>query len=90
MSDRVDKRLWRPVGFRKTSLGLCNGCNAQYEKIIGEGRIHVKEYDDRYEMHVDKVAPSVDPVGHLVNDAKVWYILVETVIDSLIKHLIGR
>lgn len=48
-----------------TSLGLKNGANKQYRY----GNLHIREYDDKFLVHSDKVDPRKDPLGHLIFDA---------------------
>ncbi len=31
--------------------------------------MHIREYDDRFLVHTDKVDPRRDPLGHLIYDA---------------------
>ena len=49
----------------ETNLGQKNGAKKQYRY----GNLHIREYDDKYLIHVDKVDPRKDPVGHLIFDA---------------------
>ena len=49
----------------ETKLGQKNGAKKQYRY----GNLHIKEYDDKYLVHTDKVDPRKDPVGHLIFDA---------------------
>jgi hypothetical protein len=49
----------------ETPLGRKNGAIRQYRY----GNLHIREYDDKYLVHMDKVDPRKDPVGHLVLDA---------------------
>jgi hypothetical protein len=51
---------------KETRLGHRNGANKQYRY----GNLHIREYDDRYLVHMDRVDPLVDPLGHLVFDAQ--------------------
>lgn len=63
----VPKEL-RPFMLEKaqeTSLGHKNGANKQYRY----GNLHIREYDDRYLVHMDKINPLKNPLGHLVVDA---------------------
>ncbi|MGQ0795377.1 MAG: hypothetical protein ACT4N5_04240 [Nitrosopumilaceae archaeon] len=50
---------------QETRLGQKNGANKQYRY----GNLHIREYDDKYLLHVDKVDPRKDPLGHLIFDA---------------------
>lgn len=49
----------------ETKLGQKNNANKQYRY----GNLHIREYDDRYLIHMDKVDPRKDPIGHLIFDA---------------------
>ena len=49
----------------ETSLGQKNGANKQYRY----GNLHIREYDDKFLVHMDKVDPRKNPLGHLVFDA---------------------
>lgn len=49
----------------ETSLGQKNGAKKQYRY----GNLHIREYDDKFLVHMDKVDPRTNPFGHLVSDA---------------------
>ena len=49
----------------ETVLGQKNGAKKQYRY----GNLHIREYDDKFLVHMDKVDPRKDPLGHLVKDA---------------------
>lgn len=49
----------------ETSLGSKNGANKQYRY----GNMHIREYDDKFLVHMDKYDPRKNPLGHLVFDA---------------------
>ncbi len=49
----------------ETKLGQKNGADKQYRY----GNLHIREYDEKYLVHVDKVDPRKDPLGHLMIDA---------------------
>lgn len=50
---------------RETSLGERRGARKQYRY----GRLHIREYDDKYTVHMDKVDPRKNPLGHLLKDS---------------------
>ncbi len=50
---------------KETNLGQKNGAKKQYRY----GNLHIREYDDKFTVHMDKVDPRKDPLGHLLNDA---------------------
>ena len=49
----------------ETFLGQKNGAHKQYRY----GNLHIREYDDKFLVHNDKIDPRKDPIGHLVYDA---------------------
>ncbi len=49
----------------ETKLGQKNGADKQYRY----GNLHIREYEDKYMVHMDKIDPRKDPLGHLVRDA---------------------
>ena len=49
----------------ETFLGQKNGAYKQYRY----GNLHIREYDNKFLLHSDKVDPRNDPIGHLVHDA---------------------
>lgn len=49
----------------ETFLGQKNGAKKQYRY----GNLHIREYEDRFLVHTDKVDPRTDPIGHLLKDA---------------------
>ncbi len=50
---------------KETLLGQKNGAYKQYRY----GHLHIREYDDKFLVHTDKVDPRKDPIGHLIHDA---------------------
>jgi len=58
-------REFMPDKAELTKLGQKNGANNQYRF----GNLHIREYDDRFLVHTDKVDPRRDPLGHLIYDA---------------------
>ena len=50
---------------KETSLGQKNGAKKQYRY----GNLHIREYEDKFLVHTDKVDPRKDPIGHLMVDA---------------------
>ena len=63
----------------ETKLGQQNGAKKQYRY----GNLHIREYNDKYLVHTDRVDPRKDPVGHLIFDApEVLIGLATTVLAS--------
>jgi len=49
----------------ETPLGQKNGAKKQYRY----GNLHIREYDDKFLVHIDKIDPRENPLGHLVLDS---------------------
>ena len=49
----------------ETVLGYGNGAKKQYRY----GNLHIREYDDKFLLHTDRVDPRKDALGHLIHDA---------------------
>ena len=49
----------------ETKLGQKNDADKQYRY----GNLHIREYEDKYLVHMDKIDPRKDPLGHLLVDA---------------------
>ena len=64
---RVPKeaREFVPDWAEETVLGEPQGSRRQYRY----GNLHIREYDDCYTVHADRVDPRRDPLGHLIRDA---------------------
>ncbi len=52
-------------GAEETFLGQKNGAQKQYRY----GNLHIREYDEKFLVHTDRIDPRKDPIGHLVHDA---------------------
>ena len=52
-------------GAQETILGHKNGAKKQFRY----GNLHIREYDDKFLIHNDKIDPRKDPLGHLAYDA---------------------
>jgi hypothetical protein len=50
---------------QETRLGQKNGAKKQFRY----GNLHIREYNDKFLVHSDKVDPRKDPLGHLVYDS---------------------
>ena len=58
-------REFMPEAAKETFLGQKNGAYKQYRY----GNLHIREYENKFLVHTDKVDPRKDSVGHLVYDA---------------------
>ncbi|MDA0756740.1 MAG: hypothetical protein O2864_05490 [Crenarchaeota archaeon] len=54
------------LGAKETNLGDKKGAIKQYRK----GNLHIREYKDRLTVHLDKVDPRENLMGHLIYDAQ--------------------
>jgi hypothetical protein len=65
-SNIIIPKAVRPIiDFRETSRGDKKGAKRQYRY----GHLHIRDYDDYYSVHLDRVNPLTDPLGHLLIDA---------------------
>lgn len=55
-----------PTIFKETWMGERRGAIKQYRTASG---LHVREYENRFVLHIDKVDPRVNPIGHLLFDS---------------------
>ena len=56
----------RPIiDLSETAIGSKKGAKKQYRY----GNLHIREYDDHYAVHMDRVDPLQNPLGHLLVDA---------------------
>lgn len=60
-----DVRPSVPEWIHETRLGHLDGARRQYR----HGNLHVREYEDAFVAHTDKVDPRKDPLGHIIHDA---------------------
>ncbi len=61
----VPKAVRPIIDLKETPLGSKNGANRQYRY----GNLHIRDYDTHYTVHMDKVDPLSNPLGHLLVDA---------------------
>ncbi|MGI0020008.1 MAG: hypothetical protein ACREAY_06020 [Nitrososphaera sp.] len=61
----VPKAVRPIIGIDETALGTRQGARRQYR----HGRLHIRDYDTHYTVHMDRVDPLVSPIGHLLADA---------------------
>ncbi len=71
----------RPIaGLQETALGSKKGAMRQYR----HGNLHIRDYDSHYTVHMDKVDPRKNPLGHLLVDAP------EYVVGAAAAAIVGR
>jgi hypothetical protein len=61
----VPKDVRPTIDYNETQLGNRKGAKRQFRYK----NLHIREYSGYYTVHVDKVDPRKDPVGHLLIDA---------------------
>ena len=61
----VPKSLRPIIDYDENFLGTKKGAKKQFRY----GKLHIREYKDYYIVHMDKVDPRKDPMGHLLIDA---------------------
>ena len=61
----VPKSVRPIIDSPETVLGSKCGASRQFR----HGKLHIREYDDYYSVHSDRVNPENDPLGHLIADA---------------------
>jgi hypothetical protein len=66
----VPKSVRPIIDYEETYLGNKEGANRQFRL----GTLHIREYDDYYAVHRDKIDPRTDPLGHLLLDAPEYLI----------------
>lgn len=77
----VVPRAVRPiVEMSETALGSKKGARRQYRY----GNLHIRDYDTHYTVHMDKVDPRKNPLGHLLVDAP------EYIVGAAAAALVGR
>lgn len=52
-------------GAKETILGQKNGAKKQFRY----GNLHIREYENKFLVHTDKIDPRKDPIGHLIYDS---------------------
>jgi hypothetical protein len=58
------------------SIGDPLGQKNDFRKGFEDGRgVHVREYEDHYLIHWDKIDPNQNPFGHIITDAPHWIVI---------------
>ena len=61
----VPKNVRPTLDYDETQLGNRKGAKRQFRYK----NLHIREYSGHYTVHIDKVDPRKDPLGHLLIDA---------------------
>jgi hypothetical protein len=75
----IPKSVRPIIDYPETNLGSKKGAKKQYRC----GTLHIREYENYYSIHMDRIDPRIDPIGHLVKDAP------EYIICGIIASTIG-
>lgn len=69
-------------GFRR-SIGLVKGQNKDWRLALSNGSgVHVREYDNHYEVHIDTVDPSKSIVKHLAADTPITLLFIYGIVGG--------
>jgi hypothetical protein len=80
----VPKSVRPIIDYEETSLGNKKGAKRQFRY----GNLHIREYDNYYTVHRDKIDPRKDSLGHLSVDAPEY--LVSSVSASYVGYKVGQ
>jgi len=81
----VPKTVRPLIEYKPTILGEKKGSIKQYR----HGNLHIREYEDHYSVHCDKIDPRNDPFGHVMVDATKYFPGV-VALSALSDYLINR
>jgi hypothetical protein len=76
----VPKSVRPIIDLNETAFGSKKGAKKQYRY----GNLHIREYEEHYSLHMDRVDPMQNPLGHLLVDAP------EYVVGAAAAFLVGR
>ena len=65
----VPKTVRPLIEYKPTILGENKGSIKQYR----HGNLHIREYENHYSVHYDKIDPLNDPLGHVMVDATKYF-----------------
>ena len=65
----VPKTVRPLIEYKPTILGEKKGAIKQYR----HGNLHIREYENHYSVHCDKIDPRNDPLGHVMVDATKYF-----------------
>ena len=72
-NDIVIPKSVRPIiDYEETRLGDRKGATRQFRL----GNLHIREYNEYYTAHMDKIDPNKDALGHLLFDAPEYLVAI--------------
>jgi hypothetical protein len=80
----VPKSVRPIIDYKETPLGNKKGAKRQFRY----GNLHIREYNDYYTIHRDKIDPRKDSLGHLLVDAPEY--VAGSVSASYIGYKVGQ
>ena len=84
-SNIVPKSVRPVIDYKETSLlGNKNGAKRQFRY----GNLHIREYNDYYTVHRDKIDPAKDSLGHLSIDAPEY--LARIISAAFVGYKVGQ
>ena len=81
----VPKTVRPLIEYEPTLLGEKKGSIKQYRR----GNLHIREYDNYYSVHYDKIDPRNDLFGHILVDASKYFPGI-MMLSDLSEYLISR
>ena len=81
----VPKTVRPLMEYEPTILGEKKGSIKQYR----HGNLHIREYDNYYSVHYDKIDPRNDPFGHILVDASKYFLGI-MMLSALSNYIVGR
>jgi hypothetical protein len=81
----VPKTVRPLMEYESTILGEKKGSIKQYR----HGNLHIREYDNYYSVHYDKVDPRKDPFGHVLVDASKYFPAI-MMLSALSDYIVGK
>ena len=81
----VPKTVRPLMEYEPTILGEKKGSIKQYR----HGNLHIREYDNYYSVHYDKIDPRNDPFGHILVDASKYFPGI-MMLSALSDYFVGR
>src|ERR687885_140092 len=68
----IPKSVRPIIDYEESQLGERKGATRQFRL----GNLHIREYDEYYTAHMDKVDPNKDALGHLLFDAPHYLVAI--------------
>jgi hypothetical protein len=80
----VPKSVRPIIDYIETPLGNKKGAKRQFRY----GNLHIREYDDYYTVHRDRIDPGRDALGHLLADAPEY--LAGSISAAFVGYKVGQ